>query len=341
MEKKISPEVVIILASYNGAAFIADQLSSVQNQTYSDWLLLLRDDGSEDETVQLFKEIAKLETRFQLLSDNLSRLGAAESFHCLMREVVKSSARYVVFADQDDIWLPHKLSKQMALMKELEAGCPEIPVLVHSDLEVVDAELNPIAPSFMDYQGIRNESTKPLQVLLAQNYVTGCTVIINRALLDMALPMPANVLMHDWWLALCAAVFGRLEFSNEPLVKYRQHGGNVIGAKNLCLLLNPLKNNWQNHWLKGRDNLTGSLVQAKALVDRITERDPDNTHLFLVNEYSSLIDLPPLYRMKKLYALGVHMQAPLRQALLLSRMLCLPRGPEQCSGAVQLDSREE
>jgi len=161
--------------------------------------------------------------------------------------------------------------------------------------------------------------------LLTQNFVTGCTVLVNRRLLDIALPIPEEALMHDWWLALCAAVFGHIGFVDKPLVKYRQHGNNEVGAKHFGDFLNPMTGKWKNRWYEGRENLFQSMKQAQALADRIREHDPDNPNLALVEEYASLYGMSPVKRIQRLHDLGVHAQSGVRQMLLLSRLLLTPR----------------
>ena len=127
--------------------------------------------------------------------------------------------------------------------------------------------------------------------------------------------------MHDWWLALCAAVFGHIGFIDKPLVKYRQHGSNEVGAKHLNDYLNPCTGEWKRHWLEGRVNLFQSMKQAEALAERIREHDPQNPNLALVESYASLQTLSRWQRVKKIQQLGVHAQSNSRQALLLSRLL--------------------
>ncbi len=177
----------------------------------------------------------------------------------------------------------------------------------------------------MQYQGIRPKVDDPLKVLLVQNFMTGCTMLVNRRLLDIALPIPKEALMHDWWLALCAAVFGHIGFIDKPLVKYRQHGGNEVGAKHISDFLNPMTGKWKIRWLEGRGNLFQSMQQARVLAERIREHDPKSPHLALVETYASLESFAPLQRVQKINALGVYTQSKMRQMLLLSRLLLSPR----------------
>jgi len=309
----------ILLATYNGTSFLPEQLESILSQAHG-WKLLVRDDGSSDGTRELIRNRAAEGTPIIFIDDGQSRLGARRNFARLLEIAGEKGADYCALSDQDDLWLPSKLADQLKQMKLLEQKFPRCPILLHTDLEVVNQNLDLIHPSFMHYQKISHEISNPLNVLLCQNFVTGSTAIINRPLLDMALPLPEAVLMHDWWLALCAAAFGRLEYNPQPTVKYRQHDNNVIGAKSIRQLMNPLKNNWPSHWSSGCDNLAGSILQARALAERIRKLDPPNHHLRLVEEYASLIELPPFKRLKAIKKLDIHLQSSLRHMLMISRL---------------------
>lgn len=222
--------VQILLATYNGMHFLESQLDSILRQTYSDWYILARDDGSIDGTVQLLDHFAVCyPNRIKVIQDHEKGLGARGNFARLLEH---ASAPYVMFCDQDDVWKPYKIEMLIEKMLQLETFMESsTPILVHSDLEVVDKDLNTIAKSFWRYQYIRPESNQGWNTLLVQNTVTGCATLINRALYQKALPIPVEAIMHDWWLALVAAVFGHLEALPQPTVCYRQHMTNDTGAK--------------------------------------------------------------------------------------------------------------
>jgi glycosyltransferase involved in cell wall biosynthesis len=235
--RKISKNV-ILLATYNGEEYLPSQLKSLQSQTLSDWTLLVRDDGSIDCTVAVIREFEQQDARIRLVSDTLGNLGSNRSFLHLLRLAVASGAQYVWFCDQDDVWLECKLSDQLEHIKLLEhKHGVDLPLLVYSDLEVVDANLRTIAQSFMSFQGLRPVPTeRALALLLNQNLVTGCALLMNRALCVYALPIQIEgILMHDWWVALVAASTGRVEYMPKTLLRYRQHGRNQVGAKGYSL----------------------------------------------------------------------------------------------------------
>ncbi len=148
------------------------------------------------------------------------------------RLLAASEAPYVAFCDQDDVWLPDKLSRSRRAMTALERShAAGAPLLVHSDLEVVDDRLGLLSPSFWRYQKLDAATARHLNRLLVQNVVTGCTCLINRSLVERGTPVPAAAIMHDWWLALVACAFGGIGAIPRPTVRYRQHGGNDTGAQ--------------------------------------------------------------------------------------------------------------
>ena len=218
--------VDILLSTYNGGRFLEEQLHSIESQTHGAWRVIARDDGSTDETRAL---LADFQTRHpmkvEFMGDSGLRLGAISSFHRLLQH---STAEYALFCDQDDVWRATKIEQLLSLAQMHE--CDGAPLLVHSDLEVVDQNLRPLAASFWHYQFI-NPANCQCSRLLVQNVVTGCACLFNAALRRAALPVPPEAIMHDWWLALVAAVVGKIHWTGETTVRYRQHASNDTGAK--------------------------------------------------------------------------------------------------------------
>ena len=227
MESECS--IDILLSTYNGERYLQEQINSIVNQNFDNWRLLIRDDGSEDMTCAIIHKLAEnFPGRISVLTDKLGNLGPAQSYSQLARH---SRADYVAFCDQDDVWLPDKLREQISIMQEQERllgpGCP---ILLHSDLYIVDDKMRPLGESYWKSRGVKPEVMNDLKSLLTKNYVTGCTVLANRALLDLALPLPKSIIMHDWWFALMAAANGKIIDMNGRTVNYRQHSANVIGG---------------------------------------------------------------------------------------------------------------
>jgi hypothetical protein len=230
--------VLILMATCNGAGFLPEQVASIQAQTHADWHLLARDDASDDTTAQLLHGYSSRDPRIEILDDGHGRLGVQRNFGRLLEEAATRGADRIALADQDDHWRPDKLERQLSAMDALERDTgAEQPCLVFSDLEVVDEAMRPLHASFMRYQGIRHPQDAPLLSCLFRNQVVGVTLMANRALLSVALPLPDGIQMHDWWLSLCAHAAGNSAYLPLPLVRYRQHAANHVGATGIARML--------------------------------------------------------------------------------------------------------
>lgn len=222
--------VNILLASYNGASYLSQQIDSILNQTTKDWVLTISDDMSTDQTKNIIENYQKAyPEKIRILQNNSASGSAKENFYRLL---LSCNDNYIMFCDQDDIWKQDKIEKSLKTIKQAETLYGnDFPLLIHSDLSVVDKDLRCISHSMAEYQKI-SPLRNSLKNLLVQNTVTGCTVIINKALKNLASVKPEHYTMHDWWLALIATVFGKIIYIDEPLVLYRQHENNSVGAKN-------------------------------------------------------------------------------------------------------------
>ncbi|MGJ8686238.1 MAG: glycosyltransferase family 2 protein [Spongiibacteraceae bacterium] len=224
--------VDILLACYNGERYLPAQLDSLLAQTDCDWRLLVHDDGSSDGTPALIRDYQmRYPDKIHFIEDGVCCGGAKNNFSHLM---ALSNADLIMFCDQDDVWYPQKIARSRECMRAGQGHHPAKALLVHSDLEVVDAELCCVAPSMFAYQCLSKQAD--FAELLVQNSVTGCTVMINRKALLAALPVPEEAIMHDWWLALKVMDSGgELLFLDEPLLKYRQHRDNTLGSQTVNL----------------------------------------------------------------------------------------------------------
>ena len=219
----------ILLATFNGAPWLAGQLDSLLAQTDRNWCVLAHDDGSTDDTRQILLDYAaRWPQHFRLLDDGVRCGGARANFEHLMRH---AGGHYVMFCDQDDIWDADKIALTRRRMSEVEAAHPGLPVLVHTDLRVVDSQRRLLSPSLQQYQRLQRE-IPGLARRLVQNNVTGCTVMLNPAALALSWPMPAGAAMHDWWAA-CRVVQagGLVSRIGQATMDYRQHAGNSLGAQ--------------------------------------------------------------------------------------------------------------
>jgi len=284
-ERGAEPTLAILLSSFNGARFIAEQIESIRRQTRTNWTLVVRDDGSSDATVPIVERLASVDPRIVLHRDQRGNLGPAQSFGVLMQVALELGAQYVAFADQDDVWRPDKLEIQLDSIRAGERALgTAAPLLVYSDLAVVDEELRLIHPSFLAFQGLGQGRDLPLRLLLMQNFVAGCATVINRALLLVALPLP-DVVMHDWWVALCAAALGEIRCIPCATVLYRQHGANTAGGRwwvlaSLDAARHPIR--W---WQRSRAAFGAAVIQAGHLARRVERQSPAASSLTTVREY--------------------------------------------------------
>lgn len=221
--------VEVLLATHNGERFLQEQIDSILDQDYPAVRVLARDDASTDGTMMILSRHAEqIPERFTLLPDREPSGGAQWNFLRLMHD---STAPYVCFADQDDVWLPGKVSNSMRAMRSLEGRFgASVPLLVFSDLRVVDEKLDTLYKSYWEHEHIEPDDIATLSRMMLQNVATGCTALLNRPLLELALRMPPEAPMHDYWIALIASAMGHAEPLREATVLYRQHGGNVVGA---------------------------------------------------------------------------------------------------------------
>ncbi len=218
--------VLIVMATFNGAKWLPEQLSSIQSQGYQHWNLLISDDGSTDGTIEIIQRAVGKDERIKLLPVRGGNAGHVANFEYLLEHALGSGADYVFLADQDDVWMPQKLEVLLALAGEGRNR----PMVVFSDMERVDSTGGPLG-NFMAAQG--STGAFGVDELLRQNYLAGCSLLVNAQLLKLALPFPDNLENHDWWLGICAAAFSCVGFCPEKLVHYRQHSGNTIGSKNI------------------------------------------------------------------------------------------------------------
>ena len=266
--------ISILLSTYKGSRYLKNQLDSLMAQTYKVFDIIARDDGSSDSTLKILKSYD-----VEVLDIN-QNLGAKGSFSELLSyAVANSDSEYFMFCDQDDVWHDKKVEKTLAKMEEMEKEFGNIPLLVHTDLEVVDEKLNTINSSFMNFQKI-NPGINKFHNLLIQNAITGCTVMINRKLAQMCLPIPDKAIMHDWWIGLVASQFGKIGYLNESTIKYRQHKSNTIGAKGFDI-------NFVLKSISKKVSLGGNISQAKAFLKQFRNELDDKT-IKMLEDFTAL-----------------------------------------------------
>jgi len=278
--------VDIALGLYNGETYLPELLESLEQQTFQDWRLVVRDDGSTDGSLALVRRWCEERGRaLKVVEDGLGNLRVIGNFSACL---AATDAPYAMPADQDDVWLPHKVQDAVAEMRRLEAESgSQTPIAVYCDLEVVDASLRRLHPSFLEMQGQGSRRVPTLAQLLTQNVAPGCSMIINRPLLKIGLPIPDGVAMHDWWLMLLARALGRVAHLRKPGIAYRQHGGNQVGARRGGLI--DLLGQARHGRAAYRSRLRQTRMQAEALAQRLPADHPQRA---LVQTYASLDQLP-------------------------------------------------
>ena len=218
-------KVDICLATYNGAAWLPEFLASLDQQDFRDWRLVVSDDGSTDQTLEILRSHFSREPhRLYLVPRERTRTGVIGNFRDVL---AASAAEYVFPADQDDIWLPHKLGEMLVAIEKSgsrgEASASSVPALVYSDMQVVDSDLKLISASLWRLPGISADAPVQLRHLLVQSNVPGCSMVVNRALLRAALPIPDECVMHDYWLLMVCLLTGRVDRIPSANVLYRRH----------------------------------------------------------------------------------------------------------------------
>lgn len=251
---------VIVMSTYNGQSHLQEQLDSVLSQTVTDFVLLIRDDGSQDRTPALLRQYTDPRIRLEL-GENV---GINASFFALLEQAQQLGADRVFFCDQDDIWLPDKLER---LLAELER-CPAGPALVFSDFAMIDGSGNPTGPSYAAMAKLRIPADGNFfPKLLAQPYVFGCASVLNRELLELVADPPAGIEMYDCWIALVASVLGTVRYLPQATICHRFHTQNATGQAGMNAMSSRLHRLTKNLH-KQIANTALRLQQAQLLLER-------------------------------------------------------------------------
>lgn len=222
--------VDILLATYNSKDYLDELLNSLLCQTYESWRLLVRDDKSTDNTIDILIKYKKTYPDKIDIIEGDENIGVVKSFETLLQN---STAPYIMFCDHDDVWLNTKIEKTLKKMIESETRYEKTPILVHSDLMIVDENLQTKYESFRKFSRLNNKKLLDFNYLAIASAVTGCTIMINKIAKNYCLPFHTNCQMHDWWLALAISKHGKIEYIDEPLLLYRQHARNQLGANTI------------------------------------------------------------------------------------------------------------
>ena len=288
-------KVNIVLSTYNGAKFLAEQIESIQKQTFTDWQLLIRDDGSTDETPQIIEQFVAADKRIKFINaDKRENFGVIKNFFTLVKF---EAADYYFFSDQDDVWLPNKMA---TMLDEAAKHDQAKPLMVYMDLSVVDQNLVVTQPSMIRSQSHHANTT--LLPELTENTVTGGVAMINHALASRW-HSTEQIIMHDWYLALLATATGELVYIDQPGELYRQHENNVLGARTLrkrfAKWLNPLQALGKYWWLIRTSQKQAGLLLGQPDLSTI-QRELIGAYVGLINHgMMQRINLLKKYQFKK------------------------------------------
>lgn len=234
--------VYIVMSTYNGDSYLKLQLNSLLEQTYKNWHLIIRDDGSNDDSLKIIKAYSLKDKRIELISDSLGNLKSCQSFGNVM-QYVSHDAEYIMFCDQDDIWKPEKVEYTLREINILGSKYGfDLPLMVYGTYEMINefgSKLPIPNPNYSEVPSIK--------LLLTQNYIYGCTMMINSKLRDIILPIPNTAENHDYWISLIAVlVEAKISYIEKPLLYYRQHANNVSGSYIDASFLKRIKRMFRN-----------------------------------------------------------------------------------------------
>lgn len=288
-------KVNILMATYNGEKFLAQQIESIQKQTFKEWNLLIRDDGSSDKTCDIIRNFTAKDSRIRFINENEHHnLGVIKSFFTLVNYEV---ADFYFFSDQDDVWLPEKLSVSL---EAAQHKASDVPLLVYTDLKVVNQELNILQDSMIRAQSHHANTT--LLPELTENTVTGGTMMINHALAEKWFT-PNDILMHDWFLALLAASLGEIIYLDLPTQLYRQHDNNVLGARTMDKRFKILREGPKSIFTRYWKLIHDSQKQASLIVDKYGDIMTAND-LELIKCFIKINKQPFMTRLRWLWKYG-------------------------------------
>ena len=268
-------KLAILLATYNSSRYLSELLDSLVNQTYTDFTIYVRDDGSTDSTLQILECYRAKYDNIVILHDKQKARRAMGSFIWLLEKV---TADYYMFCDHDDIWLPRKVELSLSKIQQIERDSR--PAIVCTDLMVTDSEMKIICPSLWSYMKLHPKLLTKLNYAVSCNLFTGCTMIINRAAKEVSLPVSPRAVMHDSWIGLkVLAAGGDVGWIESPQILYRQHSDNLFGAHRVSCTkeyylhklrtIRGVATTYRQNLLMASDALGGRISLTKYLIYRI------------------------------------------------------------------------
>lgn len=219
-------KIAILLATYNGEKYLKEQIDSIVHQTYKDWTLYIHDDGSSDSTIRIIEDYQNRDNRIVLIRDEKKHLGPGLGFMSLLEDI---DSDIYMFSDQDDVWLENKIEVSYNGYLNIK-NHSSLPVVVHSDVSVVDENLNILTHSYWKAINLDPDKINTFSHFCVCVYTNGNTMLFNRLAKDLCFPLFDGPIMHDRYVsAKVLKANGVVSAIHKPLVLYRQHGTNVCG----------------------------------------------------------------------------------------------------------------
>lgn len=280
-------KVVILMSTYNGEKYLAEQLNSLINQTYKNIEILIRDDGSNDNTIDIINEYAKNNSNIVVkIGENL---GFINSFFELLK-IADSNADYFAYCDQDDVWMEDKIERAVSFMNNSDSSKP---VLYFSNSDYYDGEMNFLKTAEKNkIYNFRNS--------LVECVTQGMTMVINRTAKQLiAENRPNNCLYHDWWTYMICSGFGEIIYDDKSLVKYRRHNKSVTveGKSPWQLFIWRVKNFFVGDSLK---EIKGQWQDYKNFYyEKLNDKDKKLLNLFARKRYNFFVALKKTFYPKR------------------------------------------
>ncbi|WP_455043056.1 glycosyltransferase family 2 protein [Leptotrichia buccalis] len=206
-------KIDILMATYNGEKYLPEQIESIIFQTYKEWNLLIRDDGSSDDTFEILTKYEKKDNRIRIIKDEKGNLGTVKNFEELLKI---SNSELIMFSDQDDVWKKDKIEVMMKYIDDFD--------LIISDAIITNERLEPQYKSLFSVVSSRNGIIKNI----IKNTYYGCCMLFKRKILEKALPIPKNKeIGHDLWIGLISEKYYKVKFIDEKLIYFRRHSNNI------------------------------------------------------------------------------------------------------------------
>lgn len=231
--------VAILLSTYNGERYIAEQLDSLLSQTNRDFTIYIRDDGSSDNTPSIIQSFQNKSSQIVIV-ESKENIGSKLSFLLLMKQI---DSKLYMFCDQDDVWMPDKIQLSVEQIQKIQNEYPDKPIIVHTDLQLVDKNLKTIADSYWNFCHMPVDMSHRFELLCHFGDITGCAMIFNTKARDLTLSyaninLPKNI-YHDYLVALATSCNnGVIKPIHKTTIKFRRHGDNETNplSKNKSIL---------------------------------------------------------------------------------------------------------